>query len=850
MTERPPFRKPKNPQIYSSPEQLFSKLPNRDSSHGYLRGPQAEVLQQYEKYKSETDIALELPTGTGKTTVGLLVAEWRRRQSGEKAAYLVLTNQLAGQVLMEAEKLGIECANLTGNKYTRDAAEDGKYRAGRAVGITTYSNLFNVNPVIQPSDVLILDDAHGGERIAAEMWTVRIRRNEEATLYAEVLTALRPALTDTQYNIVTDESKYGAVEIVDVLFHSEMSQIFISLLDMIDNPKIHYPWSLIRNQLPACLCFVSIGEIVIRPSVPPTHTHEPFFETKQRIYMSATLGGEGDLYRGYGITRVTPIRARHAQWGKRYIFMPGLCLNDDACAQLIVDVWNNMTIQRALLLSPSFAISESTFEILSRDMVPSPIKLGAEDIEESLESFTMVDGAILCLAGRYDGLDLPGENCRLLIMVESPSAVGALERHLRECWKMGPLLRRRERTRLVQGLGRCTRDATDFSVTILLGQSLINSMTNPAIVRSLPEEIQRELKWGLEQGEAAKKNPDALKEMILGLLTDTKYRKQANEILEEVEVLPIEEDAPGYDELGKEEVKYSKAIWAGNYSNAYQIARTATEEINGPELSGYRAWWWYLASIAARLMKNFHGEVDCLKAACATGINAGFLDHLLRKRSHDEALKEPSDIQDIQAEMIWNRLEQWGWKGPNFNQKLEEMKQNLFAFSEPTKFHIGLEHLGKCLGAEAMRPAAVGAPDSVWIFHNCCYTFEAKTDKKTGNVLSKRDVQQAEGHPNWVRANRTDLREMPINSLIVSTIQKIDEAAVPHVSSLNFISTDALLKFSEAVISGLQKIRTQFAGKEYGEVRNELKIIIRQVGLDRNAIDKLLTNPLIANYNN
>ena len=73
---------------------------------------------------------------------------------------------------------------------------------------------------------------------------------------------------------------------------------------------------------------------------------------------------------------------------------------------------------------------------------------------------------MLCLAGRYDGIDLPGDDCRLLIMAESPGAVGALERHLREHWKLGPLLRRRERTRLIQGMGRCTRDATDFAVII------------------------------------------------------------------------------------------------------------------------------------------------------------------------------------------------------------------------------------------------------------------------------------------------------------------------------------------------------------------------------------------------
>ena len=33
------------------------------------------------------NVALELPTGTGKTAVGLLIADWRRRRSRDKAAY-------------------------------------------------------------------------------------------------------------------------------------------------------------------------------------------------------------------------------------------------------------------------------------------------------------------------------------------------------------------------------------------------------------------------------------------------------------------------------------------------------------------------------------------------------------------------------------------------------------------------------------------------------------------------------------------------------------------------------------------------------------------------------------------
>lgn len=73
--KRPEFRKPKVAQSYETPEELFSKLPNRAKSHGYLRGPQTDALRDYIKLQDKSDIACELPTGTGKTTVGLLIAE-------------------------------------------------------------------------------------------------------------------------------------------------------------------------------------------------------------------------------------------------------------------------------------------------------------------------------------------------------------------------------------------------------------------------------------------------------------------------------------------------------------------------------------------------------------------------------------------------------------------------------------------------------------------------------------------------------------------------------------------------------------------------------------------------------
>jgi len=110
--DRPKFKAVKSTAIYATPEALFYKLSEREKSHGYLRGPQQDVLREYaEKFSEVADIAFELPTGTGKTAVGLLIAEWWRLQS-RKVAFLSLTNQLAGQVLEEAKRLRVSAADV------------------------------------------------------------------------------------------------------------------------------------------------------------------------------------------------------------------------------------------------------------------------------------------------------------------------------------------------------------------------------------------------------------------------------------------------------------------------------------------------------------------------------------------------------------------------------------------------------------------------------------------------------------------------------------------------------------------------------------------------------------------
>src|SRR6185503_2110135 len=94
-------------------------------------------------------------------------------------------------------------------------------------------------------------------------------------------------------------------------------------------------------------------------------------------------------------------------------------------------------------------------------------------------------------------------------------------------------------------------------------------------------------------------------------------------------------------------------------------------------------------------------------------------------------------------------------------------------------YHQGLEALGKCCGAQTTRSTEPGAPDVVWSFSDITYlTFEAKTEKK-GTDLSKKEVQNAKGHVDWVKANLRSGSDARLETIIVALTPAMDQWALP-----------------------------------------------------------------------
>ena len=102
---------------------------------------------------------VELPTGIGRTHIGLSMAEFRRQRFDERVLYLVSHRVLAEQAVRLAAQNGILAHVLVGKKLTAAAFHD--YECRRAIAIMAYSRLFHANALLKDADTVILDDAHG-----------------------------------------------------------------------------------------------------------------------------------------------------------------------------------------------------------------------------------------------------------------------------------------------------------------------------------------------------------------------------------------------------------------------------------------------------------------------------------------------------------------------------------------------------------------------------------------------------------------------------------------------------------------------------------------------------------------
>lgn len=810
---------------FSSPQEMYDDYKNRHING--IQDYQSKMLDLYMKEGfHKSDVALELPTGTGKTLIGLLIGEYRRRKLNERVVYVCPTKQLVYQTANYAsEKYGIKVVAFTGSKVEYSTEDKMKFTSNQAIAITNYSSIFNTNSFFSDTDVLIFDDAHSGEGYISANWTVELQREEEA--YFKLIQELKPILTEAQYDILTRERlSQGDISWCDMIHSVKLQEKCLDIRKLLDieleTSNQRFPWFNIRDHLFACNVYLSWHKIVIRPYITPTFMNDIFSGAKTRIYMSATLGESGELERAYGVESIYRLPMvkdwKNKSIGRRFFMFPLASFNEKEKMNILCQIASK--VNRGLIIVNDLESQNGIQRIFKELRIAETFS--GRDIEKSKEAFISSEHAFAVMANRFDGIDFPNDECRVLVLFDLQEAKNIQEKFMITCLSARTLFKERIRTRLIQALGRCTRSQTDYAAVCIMGGDLMHSLISPKNLETFNPELQAEIIFGQENA-IGQEDIEQYLELLTMFLEHGEDWEEAEEgilsIRDSIIEQGAESDAISFQQLlksAKYEVRVQYSLWKKDYLSALSEIDNILKYLQDPELKGYRGYWNYIAGCCAyeiykggnflyeaKYKEYFKKASDCTKAVNWFNIA-------------DESIVE-NKIGLIQhnIERIEQVLVKEGGKGlKHFHNYLDNVLK--FLGAEGEKFERGHELLGYISGYIATNPKGTAEPDPLWIVNrDICIVAEDKIYME-GKRIPPNDVKEAAGHEAWVRSKYETLdlhNDVKVHTVFITTAESIQDNTSIFGSDICYLTRKELYSWAERVVDVLKRIYRTFDGE-------------------------------------
>ena len=783
---------------------VYTKLfeEHRSTSIPGLWPWQDEVLAGY--VNADGDAAVELPTGAGKTLIGLLVGEHHRKAGKGRVAYLAGNKQLAQQVERQARELNFPVVRFEGSKENWDQAIVRKYNFGQSIGVMNYWNYFNAAPGVEPADMLILDDVHLLEGPLRDMFTVTITRSE--SLADEVLSRIVECYP---YYSRADDLLNG-VEVSkppEMLAFPDSADLADEVRDLLDaglteGSRSWWAWRNIREQLEVCCWLISGRGVTFTPYIPPTQTLEHFRLPTSRLYLSATIGTVDDLQRRLGAPPLDLFGAAvQPMQGERFVVIreetealeePELV---DSLKSILEDekkaLWlcarkdTAANVQAALL----FSGIEGEIRVLEGD--------NAAD-----EPFANERVGHLVAAGRYDGMDFPGDACRLEVIPEVPVATSDLEEFVSAFLRDAPFAQARFGQRVAQALGRCNRKEDDRAVYLLTDPEFLGKFSQQRIVDALPGHVRDDvLAAAIRADDGFEAGLAEAKDFLAGRSPDSvSYPDRGPST-----ALPL---------TAAEEVEGSLALWTGDYQDAADQFDKVAEKLSG--FAEYRGFWLAMRASALKCAADFGDKAAgrLAKRAFAAAVAAGgrnvFFSRLRLSAARRKGEDGPSAMDgDDDLFMAWDRLmDRYGTGGPRFDRWAGRLLGDLRSADHDTVARAIAQAGADLLGLGSGAPKATsGEEDAYWELAGPrrLLTFEVKLAPKTDSVIND-DVEQAEGA---ARAAEAD-RGYEARGLLVTPHGKVEGTAVARLERVRLLKIDVFEEQLEKILAILRGYRREW----------------------------------------
>lgn len=721
------------------PLEIFRRLPKPPGIND-LYTSQAEILETWFQRRTERDVVLKLHTGGGKTLVGLLMAQSTLNETSEPVLYLTPTRQLVSQTLEKAKSLGIAAV-----PYQRGQPLDDKFLNGKAIMVATYKALFNGRSkfglrgsAAMPTKVsaIVLDDAHVAFSVVRESFTLEVKADKaQRDLYNSLTGLFRRAFKEIDrlgtFDDLVDGASMGVLEVPYWAWHEQLDTVREYLRGNAEQYAL--VWPLLRDHLHLCHALISRGAFTITPVLPLVNAFPTFAESPRRIYMSATIAVDSEIVRTFDADPklvCNPLTSRSlAGVSERMILIPDLMPFDFKVRETIEKLlqWTTVTKKLgAVVLAPSNNAAEKWGDVAT-------FAEGSDSVEAQVESLqARVSNGPVVFANRYDGIDLPGDSCRLLVMEGLPTGTSDYELLRAATLYGGEIISRMLAQRIEQGIGRGARGSGDHCVVLLVGADLAAWVAKEANFRLLTSPTRAQLDMGVTISKEVKDINDLERTISTSYDRDPDWIGYHAEMLAEG-VKPEALDPQRLDVVAGERKAFN--LWQDGYSGK-AIARLDQVITNSELLDAQTQGW--LLQFAARVADQWgQGERAEELQRNAYGSNK----NLLRPK----VLPPYRPLPTPSAQGLGIAQQLCGYRiRRGLLQRFEEVAASLCANASANQFEQALADFAQFIGLVAERHDLHGqGPDVLWLLpQRLGIIIEAKSRKNDKNALTKEEHGQ------------------------------------------------------------------------------------------------------------
>jgi hypothetical protein len=721
------------------PIAIFKSLTLRGAVEN-LWGPQQAALDAWHQMRTGSDTVVRMNTGGGKTLVGLIIAQSLVNETDGHVLYVCATNQLVQQTIEKAHESGLVAAS----RYEQKWSDKGSFDSGELFCITNYASLFTGFSVLRSMNIVavVFDDAHVAEHAIRSQFTLEIPG--DSPLFKQVTNIYRQYFTRSSQSSVFEDAAHGkwdALVFVPMFVARRHAQQLRSLLlesDIEKDASNKYPWEHLKNNIPLCCIFISGKSIQITPSVVPIHTTPYFNSGVRRIYLTATMPTQTSFVRTFGIPqpRVIVPEGKSGDAQRLFVFAPGK--DDDAQKESTLKI---IADRKACIISPS--------KTSANEWVP-PAKLyksksGHAEIQRFAASHKP---ELLALVGRYDGVDFPGNACKILVLDRLPRGEDHFDRFMDRSMQIGTLRSSHTAVKVTQAIGRIFRSNTDHGVVVLRGVDLHSWLLSPRNRALLPELLQKQLQLGRALQEEVEADKTDYPELVSAILNGgAGWDKLYKSYIDEFTIKQPGADADWYCSVMTDERQAYAELWDGQYvSGAVKFREAASAASDHDER--LCAWYLHWAGLAYEVGGMPHEAIPCFLRAANIRSELGRPPH--------ESYKDLKSDQDVQPSWQAKSIAAlYKAKTKVVQQMHSRIDSDLIYGKEHTKrAEEALKSLGTLLGLASSRPDKAGdtGPDVLWIGQGVPYGafFELKTGKDEEGEYSKSEIKDCNDHQVWL----------------------------------------------------------------------------------------------------